>query len=447
MLAYKPHLTYPYPMNGDEFSHIAWAKLVLEEGKLPFKNPYIDSSTKIPNYEFGFHLILAFLFWLLPGDPVLIFKFLKVGFIVINSLLLFYFLKVYFKEDYIALLGMAFFGMIPNTQDLLGNNYLIAMTAGISFLLLGGILLHKITKIRLFAFSITMILLAVTYPPFFIFSMLVHGIFRYKELYDYISKNRLVLLSCIILAGGGILAVLHIGINKFIFPLTWTPIDAKYSPVFFFFVPFLFAIIGLKKCIKFKQWLPLIWSGLSLGLIYFYYLFSFSILIPFQRACMLYFIGISILAGVGMGKLFIEYKNFAPFLILIMIIPFAHAWTSTPKPIPILNENTYMALLYIKDNVEKDAIVASDSLTSIAIYPVTGNHILSMLASNLHAYDSRGTIDFLNANCTRKIEYINKMNSLGLMKSNHYFLLKEKSECDFFEPVYLKGPYLYKYTV
>jgi len=62
LLAYQPHFNYSYPLLTDEYNHIAFAKYIVNEHKLPFTNPYLAYPEKLTNLESGFHFFLALLF-------------------------------------------------------------------------------------------------------------------------------------------------------------------------------------------------------------------------------------------------------------------------------------------------------------------------------------------------------------------------------------------------
>jgi len=124
-LAFLPHLSNPYPILADEYVHISLAKQITEEKKLPFTNPYTIEEVKHLNFESGFHFFLAFFFSIISGEPVLYYKYFIILFMTINSLLIFYLSKLYFKNDYAGLLSVFLFGMIKSTGDFLAHWYFI----------------------------------------------------------------------------------------------------------------------------------------------------------------------------------------------------------------------------------------------------------------------------------------------------------------------------------
>ena len=136
LLAYQPHFNYPYPILTDEYNHIAFGKYIVNEHKLPFTNPYLAYPEKVINFESGFHFFLAATFLIIPGEPALYYKYFIILFMIINSLLLFYLVMLWFKNYYTALLSVLFYGALKSTGDLLVHNYFLPLTLGISLLLL-----------------------------------------------------------------------------------------------------------------------------------------------------------------------------------------------------------------------------------------------------------------------------------------------------------------------
>src|SRR3989344_1739004 len=143
LLAYQPHFNYSYPLLTDEYNHIAFAKYIVNEHKLPFTNPYLAYPEKLTNLESGFHFFLALLFSIIPGEPILYYKYFIIIFMIFNSLLLFYLVMLWFKSYYTALLSVLFYGAIKSTGDLLVHNYFLPLTMGITLLLLSFIFFYK----------------------------------------------------------------------------------------------------------------------------------------------------------------------------------------------------------------------------------------------------------------------------------------------------------------
>src|SRR3989344_3624511 len=266
LLAYQPHFNYSYPLLTDEYNHISFAKYIINEHKPPFTNPYLAYPEKVINLESGFHFFLATIFSIIPGEPVLYYKYFIILFMIINSLLLFYLVMLWFKNYYISILSVLFYGTIKSTGDLLAHNYFLPLTIGITFLFISLIIFYKweysknIKNKYLVYLIITLALTTLTYPPaltFFAGVIFLYILFINHDIHEKFNQKKkhfliyFAILSAIIIIISTILMIYLNLTNYFIFPDTWTPIKAKYSPIFFFgVIPSIFALFGLFSLIK-----------------------------------------------------------------------------------------------------------------------------------------------------------------------------------------------------
>lgn len=486
LLAYQPHFNYPYPLLTDEYNHISFGKHIVNEHKFPFTNPYLAYPEKVVNLESGFHFFLAATFLVIPGEPVLYYKYFIILFMIINSLLLFYLVMLWFKNYYSALLSVLFYGTIKSTGDLLVHNYFLPLTMGITLLLLSFIFFYKWENSRnneknnllnkyLIYLIITVLITILTYPPTLTF--LAGVIFLYilstnHEMHEKFNlKKRHFLTYFAILSAItiiiSIVLMIYLNLTKyFIFPDTWTPIKAKYSPIFFFgIIPSIFAFLGLWSIIKeHKNKIILYWLLFSIIQIYLFYIFKFNILVPFARLFVFYLIGLTILAGMGVVFIFNStinyfnknYKNIGYIklltisLILILILANYYFIFKNPlNPPHIIDDKTYDALQFIKNNYHNGTIIIADSYISHAVYPITQGKILGIIGANLGGGFPNINNELIYASCKRKKEIMDRYSKEYLDytqgKANGYILISNFIQnCDSLEPIYEKGPYLYK---
>jgi len=169
LLAYQPHLSYEYPLIGDEYVHISFGKYILEEQALPFTNPYFAVPFKHTNLESGFHFFLAALFAVIPGEPVLFYKYFVIVFAIINSLLVFHLARLLTKSDVAGLATMFFFGSIKSATGFLAHQYFIPLTIGVTLLLLLFIHLHRLLVTKDWKYGLYLggvgVVALLTYPP------------------------------------------------------------------------------------------------------------------------------------------------------------------------------------------------------------------------------------------------------------------------------------------
>jgi len=423
VLVYQPHFDYPYPLLGDEYVHIALGKYVLEEQALPFTNPYFAVPFPHVNFESGFDLLLAGLFLLMPGDPVLQYKFFAVAFFILNGLLLYYLVSLWFKNHWTALFAVFFFGTIKSGSGLLAHQHFIPLTFGTTLLLLSFILFHKWTENHEWKWLLflggTLVALAFSYPPalfFFLGVILVYELSMNHSLHKFLHTTKKKLLWCFF--GSVVISmVLFIAIfsyfnvlGKIVFFSGWNGIEIYFSPIFFFgIVPSTLAALGLYIVVTSRREtskIILSWFLFSFGSLSVFYLLDFSVFIPAQRLFIFYLVGVSILAGVGvssvvrLGCRVFSSRHGTLILVtcVLAIIPSFHYYTVFAKPIEfhkILTPEIYESLTFLAKNYPGSGIVVADSVTSIAVYPVTGMRVTNLLNTNIGGGGVETTRTFL----------------------------------------------------
>ena len=487
LFAYQPHFSYPYPFIADEYVHIALGKQIAEDHILPFTNPYFFSSERHSgkhfNLESGFHFFLAAMFTIIPGEPVLYYKYFIPIFMIINSLLLFYLTTLLFKNYFISLLAVLFYGTIKSTGNFLAHHLFIPLTTGITLLLLSFIFFIKWEKTNnnknLIYLLITLLATAITYPPtltFFAGVVLLYLLSTDHKIHKKfnISKKKFFtyLLTTLLISSTAIISILfYLNLEKFIlFDNLWTRIQTPLSPIFFFgLIPTTLATIGIFGIIKAnKNKLLISWIFLSLIQIYLFTIFDFTILVPFRRLFLFYLIGISILAGVGMviatnylRKINFKNKKIIIAIIIILII-LTHYYLSFPQytPIGIINEEDYNLFKTIEQNYPKDTLIMANTGISVAITPITNMKVGGILTSNIGGGTPDKINRFFNGNCTGKksgilgvminsgrIEYetYSELMKQELINPDEKILAisEDKISCSFLKEVYSK-PYVYE---
>jgi hypothetical protein len=475
ILAYYPHFSNQFPILTDEYDHIALGKFISEEHKLPFTNPHLPFEEPHRNFESGFHFLLALIFLIIPLEPIFLYKYLIIIFMITNSILFFSLTKLWFKKDKIALIATLLFGTIKSTGDFLAHNYFLPLTVGITLLLLSFILFSKweksYNKKHLFWLAITLIALLFIYPPTLIFFL--GTIFLYILSLDHntneffgVTKRKFLIYFAII---SGILITLGFTtISLFLSPFiaqAWTPIKANYSPIFFFgIIPAFFAIIGIISLMgeNKKPKILFFWIIFSVIQIYLFYIFGHTILIPYRRLFVFYLMGISILASLGIvtsyNYLTNKYKNQTTKIITIIILivllsaQLSFALKSSQNEFPErITEQKYKALQFIKNNYPKETIVFANPLDSIIVYPTTGNKVLGTLESNIGGgYQQNLSIIFSN-NCDKAKKTVKELSEELMSKNinlrttpNIIFLSYRKKDCDFLIEKYSNEYFIYE---
>lgn len=473
-LAYQPHLTYPYPLISDEYAHISLGERLSEDGVLPFTNPYFSAPTKHTNFESGFHVLLATLFTIIPGEPVLLYKYFVILFALINSVLVFYVTRALTESNTAALSAMFFFGSIKSTSGLLAQQYFIPLTVGVTLLLLLFIFLHQLVtkkeKKYIALLIVTLLVTVLTYPPslfFFLGTTLVYLFSMDHALHELcnLSRKRFFLYTALIV---GVLTIVFVSLlygfdllSKGFFPASWDVVQVQFSPLLFFGVtPLLFSTIGLisiATTTRGSAKILLYWFIFSLGALHIFYFTSVSVLIPSQRLFIFYLVGVSMLAGVGVattlrcihdrwgGSFWPRVATAA--LVVVCILHFDNVWAKPINHPAIVTPQLYEALLFLREFTQNDAVIIADPSTSLSIYPVSKRHVVNVLDSNTSGGKPQIAHVFLTGMCSEKKDIypqlLEQMALLNNTQSPLYVLSPTPQRCDFLTPVYDKDPYIY----
>jgi len=420
-LAYQPHLGQPYPLLGDEYIHIALAQQFLDEGALPFTNPYFANNPTHINFESGFHFFLAGVFSLTPSDPVLFYKYFVILFMLVNSLLLFTLVKLWSSDYVTSLFSVFFFGTIHSAGGLLTHHYFVPLTLGVSCLFLSHIFFHHWVsghgKKYLGYLICVLAATAVTYPPtlfFFLGTLVIYLISLDHSVASFFktSPSRFLkhILAFTICTGALFIGSLY-GLNlldKVVFDPSWDITQTKFSPLIYFgLIPNLFALLGLDAVIQRKKEdskIIIYWFFIAVTAIYFFYSAGFSILVPFPRLFFFYLIGLSILCGYGVGYVIqqtitmrskLQQIGVITIILLLCSTHFFFAQKKTHQLPTILDESLYTLLIDLDTQIATDALVISDNVTSLAVYPVSSKHVTNVLNTNIGGGNTQATHAFL----------------------------------------------------
>lgn len=465
-LTYQPHIDNPLPLIADEYVHISLALQLLNEGVLPYTNPYIATPTPHVNYQAGFHFLLAGIFAIAPGDPVVTYQYFATIFFILNALLLFWLVKIWSKNTIAALSAVLFFGTIPSIDGLLTQLFFVPLTLGITLLFTSFIFLHRFivapsskTILPIVAVSI---LMAVSYPPVLLFFGITTTLFLYAKIptlanWLHITPKQfainytllLVLLTFIFVAGllyTGLISAIH-------FTSAWAIYEFQYSPVWYFgFIPSALALLGIVDTLYSKHTqvkLFLYWFLASLIGLYFFAIFQEIWLIPYPRLFYFYLIGISILAGLGVSALLPAkllpktYSVCIPVASILFILLGYHVYTAlqtTPQLANIVTEHQFNQLREFKKSHPEPGIFIADPFSSIAIYPLTGKKVVSVLNSNSGGGDSRLAQTFVAADCNTRMELLNEfapyLQNLAYQDTQIFMLSQHHPTCDFLKKIH-----------
>ena len=91
---------------------------------------------------------------------------------------------------------------------------------------------------------------------------------------------------------------------------------------------------------------------------------------------------------------------------------------------------------FIEMNYGTGNVVLADGLRSIGVYPISKNHIVAMLGSNLGYGDPKTSVNFFRSDCNGKLNII-KQHNVDIV------LARSKIKCEFLKEVYDEGINVY----
>lgn len=466
------------PSLGDEYIHIGFARQLVEEGVLPFTNPYLLSHLPHQNYESGFHFLLAGIYALLGDSLIYGYQLLVAVIFIINSLLLYHLVRLWRVDHAVALISTFFFGTITTTGGMLAHNFFLPLTVGVSLLLLLFIFWHQWAQ-RERARSwwylvVTAAITLITYPPALIFFSLVTATHllvgehtlttRFK-----LTPQKLYTRTVLAVATGmcSLIGIMFVTGNTEVlfFTREWEILHLTFSPLLYLGTVAAAAFtIGL-YVLLFQdsytyQRLPLYWIICSLVLLYGNYMFEFGVLLPFPRLFFFYLIGFSIVAGIGFVALLRKIRqSHIPFhrslsilvAVLLLSVQYFGAKADSSAEQPIITE-AEIALLdqYVTPTGDAAAVI-TDNSTAFGVYPTTGAYVGGLLNANISGGDPRSITQVLTApSCTEKklaLHRLTAARTAPLKQAHPVFVMSDTQlSCTYLQPVATSTKKLYRLT-
>ncbi len=428
---------YLFPWHADEWIHLAGAKHVQRENSLAFNNPYLEN-TQYNNLQGGFHSFNAALSHVFNFDLNKYYYLLSPIFSTFFLLTLFIFLRNYFGDEQSALLPLVFISIIENNINLTGLWFYLPFTFSLILLFLFlDLYINQNNK----AYYLVFLALALVHPvttTFLVATLLIHALLTKKIKKDLIYLILASFLIALLYFRFNLVKI----INMFYFSPEWTGIfETFYSlPLFLGIIPFALAITGYYFFREKKLMLSL--TTLPLFLQIFYFLFNFSVIIPYQRAFLLLIIMFSIMSGYGLSFLIKKINKktnllFTTAIILtfLIILPSYHDVSDERfHLIMYVEKEDYQAFEYAKENYE-GYLIMTDPYRAIASYPVANTQTLYVLESNMGGGDLELVTTFFNSDCEEKRNILGTKDFVVISKININcdFLLNKKER--FYEVV------------
>jgi len=449
---------YPYPIHGDEWTHLAQGMYYMEKEGIYAKNPYIalssnDSyrSLRHDDLELGFHLFIAQFFKLTGLDPVLNQQFLPAIFIVISILSIFLFVYLVTKNFYIGVIAGLFFLSIKGNVNIYHIGFFVPIIVS-TFL----IFLFFYTYLRedLRNLSIVFFIMSLTFYPLatvFITSVLVIYLLYNKKLKrTHIYYGAALFVLMVLLTGFTRLK------DFLIFKQGWTlGQEIEYSLLQIYgWIGILFAIIGIYFLFK-KQYNRILLMTLVFPLcaIMSYPIFKATLLLPYQRSLFFMMLAMVPLSAIGayhsLELIFIKIKNhivsisIISILVLILLTGafynYYYIADSKLSPAHIISDSDYEALSWIKSNLGVNNRIMMAGVPALGVYPISYNKLYAVPESSLRAGNISRVMLFFSSDCEVKYDLLNKL-------LNNIIYSKNPLDCDFLNLVYSKNN-IYVYVV
>lgn len=447
------------PIHADEWTHLAQVKYSMNSGENTFVNPYMKSLPPHNNFEVGFHTFTASFFLLTGLDAVKNYHVFAAVFAMIAALLIYSFLFLLTKQRIVGIFGMLFFLSLPSNTNLLGTWFYVPMSMSIFLIFLFLTLLYQ-SKRHFDFYILGFILIAsLLIYPFAAILLGIIGLFYVLQDRDML-KLRIKPIHRILIAALVILALITIILltdfktilSLLIFKKGWRFIENIYSPFslvgIFWLLLSLFGIF-IMFIKKYEKSIVYALAILSLNILAFY-IFEKSLLFMYRINFYYFLLLMGIFGAVGSGYIFKQTSRIfrkgqikiivqGVIIILLLLILFSNYYKIEDDGSRLhrfIDLEEFYMLEEIGQRYTGETIMA-DILISQAIYPITDNHVVSILSSNLGGGDSRGVYYFFyRATCEEK-EMLFEWYNLELV------IAKEQINCDFLTEEKKNGFYLY----
>ncbi len=462
LLIYSPHFSYHYPLHVDEYQHLARAKAWLE-GKSLGAHPYLPEEPKVGNFEPGFTIFLAIIFYIFKQNTIFVYQFLPAIFAVISAFILFHLMHLLTKKFSVSIFTLLFFASMRSNTNIGGLWFFTPFTLAIPFIFLFLFLMAKHLqdgkKLFFILGLITLSILALIHPLSAVFVAIIIFIFfliskEWKSAF-FLILFMLALFGISLLlfkqtTTANLLAMLQ---DWLILEKGWGYLEISYTlPQIYGLVPFSLAVLGLYPAIKEKPlrfWV--VWFVLTSGFIFLFQNFGFSVLFPYQRILYYSLISLAPLSALGLSFLIDRIKHIngkkhkkniliALLIILVFIAAFWNYYDSTPETglYHVLEDQDYKALQYLAQFPQATIIVPLPQSSAVSI--ITSHKLIGLTKGNLLGGNQEKVQKFYQGSCKEKKEILNQYNIT-------YVLSREKINCSYLEEIYNNQEYIYRVNI
>lgn len=459
----KEPILYPFPLHGDEWTHLAQGIYIIEERTLPKVNPYVG--WKHHDLEPGFNVLIAQFFILTGLDPLFNYQFLPMIFMIIYTLIIYVFVSRVSNNKYIGLLSIPFFFALKNNINILGVWFFVPLTLGIFFIFSylylfiskQYVLSMIIFLTSIFTYPLAGVIILITTICYMVVEHAMH-IKQRKWHYIKQMKWHYLIIICIIIAFVFLAANVPWLHEKIIFREGWTKGFEKIYTIFEIYgiIGTIFAIIGAFIALhKRYNKVLLILPAIFLLNVVFFMIFKFTYLIPYQRSVFYLILSLVPLSAIALFHfLYIVWQStksrklaivlISTIIIAVLVFPFHDYYTIKDVRFKIyhfVTQNDYDALKWIEQNygIKDRIIVPWDA--SFGVYPISRIKVLAMPESNLQVGNINEIVAFYRSNdCRFKQNFSYDLSDTVKL---HVIYSRQKIECPKFMEVYSSNGYVY----
>ncbi len=461
---------FPYPYHGDEWGHMAMARLVAEQNRWPDTNPYTYGDYYFSNSEAGSDITLAVIWLMSGGNLVKGFFLLPAAFWVLNAFFMFLMLHRITGKFWLSVSPLVPFMFAASNVNILGNWFLVPSVQNLWLVFLAVYLwVDFIETGSIWALSSAIFVVLVSFVSYplhaaviFLIGLSLMADRRYRPGRQTLRAASIA-ASLLVLAGVAYLLFVYrqefipILLRHLLTTSQWTAFNVIYSflDLFsWFYVALLLVGIGA-IALSDRRLVPMVIAfALLLANFVWFNLTLTSVVFPYQRN--IYLMTMLACIPIGAGIYWISrltrWKGAATaaLLLLFFIASFPGYMRIDNRdlvPYRLISDEYYDAVIWMEQTYGKSAFVIADDISSFIIYPVAGMISLSPQNSFVGG-DEYGLIvarTFFSTSCEGKYELIQNYDTIldyHSLEPPRLVFSRFPLSCDFLKPVRSSSSYV-----
>ncbi|VVB60280.1 Uncharacterised protein [uncultured archaeon] len=393
--AYIPHIGYPYPLHVDEWFHITVAEEVIHNNAVDL---YSGQPFRL-GMERAWHLMLAGIFLIFP--PLKVYPFLVAALFILATLSVYTFAKRYGER--IALIAAFLTALIPSNVTIGGPSLLVPVNLSLIFTPLALKFAFDKKPNLLVVFLCTLFLLY-AHPPSAMVLLILLGTYALLNVKEdkTRAKSLFITIFAAVIASVPNYAgrIAEKGMESATFSF-WLFVEQ--TPLLFGYITTVFFIAGFYMLTRTKEkenWALIIALLFLLIDIFVYTRISTSFFVPYVRVFIPMMFIMSVIAAYALAKV---KSNILLGVILAAILALSLQHNYETPYYHMINETEYSDMVWINENLDKNAIILADPWKARPIPTITGMRVFTVLPfgpDSKELEQNQKAIDFFRNNCT-----------------------------------------------